>query len=333
MTDKTDLNIVPTRVKSGAMALIPQDFEQTWRLATLLSRSGQMVPDVYRDNPEACAMAIMWGMELGISPIQALQGIAPINGRAAVWGDLALALVIAHPDFVDLDEQPMLDNVGGVMGFQCTAKRRNRPDVMRQFTMADAAKAGLIAKAANKGGPWRDYPQRMLQMRARSWAMRDCFADAMRGLSSADEMRDVAEGEFEVVVKPGRAPIAEPKPKRAKDEAPVPGPNIGAVPVEEIEPGEVIAETAEAEPVIEPGQGEPEIEPVAVKVSETEAATGDLLGPGTHKPLSAGEIKMLAIYRKQAGASEQDVIDQVGDLVHSGNFKAAIDWLAAKASA
>jgi hypothetical protein len=30
-------------------------------------------------------------------------------------------------------------------------------------------------------GPWEHYPQRMLQMRARAFALRDGFADVLRG--------------------------------------------------------------------------------------------------------------------------------------------------------
>ena len=47
-------------------------------------------------------------------------------------------------------------------------------------------KAGLWGKA----GPWSQYPKRMLQMRARSFALRDKFADALSGLLMAEEVQD-----------------------------------------------------------------------------------------------------------------------------------------------
>src|SRR3546814_17968193 len=58
--------------------------------------------------------------------------------------------------------------------------------------MDDAKKAGR----AGKQGPWSQYPQRMLQMRARAWAMRDGFADVLKGIGIAEEVRDfpVVEG-------------------------------------------------------------------------------------------------------------------------------------------
>ena len=39
--------------------------------------------------------------------------------------------------------------------------------------------------------PWYKYPKRMLQMRARSWALRDTFADILAGFSTVEEARDI----------------------------------------------------------------------------------------------------------------------------------------------
>jgi len=66
------------------------------RLADLLAQS-EMVPPDYRDKPANVFLALQWGQELGLGPLQALQNIACINGRPSIWGDAALALVQAHP--------------------------------------------------------------------------------------------------------------------------------------------------------------------------------------------------------------------------------------------
>jgi hypothetical protein len=50
----------------------------------------------------------------------------------------------------------------------------------------DAKRAGLWTKA----GPWQTYPRRMLQMRARSFALRDAFPDVLKGLISVKEALD-----------------------------------------------------------------------------------------------------------------------------------------------
>jgi hypothetical protein len=55
-----------------------------------------------------------------------------------------------------------------------------------KFTVADAKKAGLWGKT----GPWTQYPKRMLQMRARGFALRDAFPDVLKGLVTAEEAQD-----------------------------------------------------------------------------------------------------------------------------------------------
>ena len=53
----------------------------------------------------------------------------------------------------------------------------------------------------DKKGPWQQYPYRMLQMRARSWGLRDGFADALKGMQVREEIEDIepvaAEGDDE----------------------------------------------------------------------------------------------------------------------------------------
>lgn len=55
-------------------------------------------------NPAGAMICIQMGLEVGLSPMQAIQNVAVINGRPTVWGDSALALCKAHPDFEYLKE-------------------------------------------------------------------------------------------------------------------------------------------------------------------------------------------------------------------------------------
>jgi hypothetical protein len=58
--------------------------------------------------------------------------------------------------------------------------------VSRKFSAQDAKKAGLL----NKAGPWTQYPDRMLQMRARGFCARDAVPDVLRGMYVREEMED-----------------------------------------------------------------------------------------------------------------------------------------------
>jgi hypothetical protein len=69
----------------------------------------------------------------------------------------------------------------------CEAKRRGYPaPTVVRFSVADAKKAALWGKS----GPWQQYPTRMLALRARGFALRNAFADALRGLITAEEAQD-----------------------------------------------------------------------------------------------------------------------------------------------
>lgn len=163
---------------------VPQSVEQIEMLAKIIARS-DLAPKDYRGKPENTMVAIMMGQEIGVSPMQAVQGIAVINGRPSVWGDLLLALCRAHPQCQGIDESLEYDNAGNVVAAICKAQR-NGHQQERRFSVEDAKRAGLWTK----DGPWKQYPNRMLQMRARGFCLRDVFADALRGLSCAEEQAD-----------------------------------------------------------------------------------------------------------------------------------------------
>lgn len=165
---------------------VPQSVEQIEMLAKIIARS-DLAPKDYRGKPENTMVAIMMGQEIGVSPMQAVQGIAVINGRPSVWGDLLLALCRAHPQCQGIDESLEYDNAGNVIAAVCKARRNNHTQE-RRFSVEDAKRAGLWTK----DGPWKQYPNRMLQMRARGFCLRDVFADALRGLSCAEEQADFA---------------------------------------------------------------------------------------------------------------------------------------------
>ena len=195
-------DVITTTPKAGGW-LQPATMGEAMELATIFAKSG-LVPKAYAGNPSACFVAMAFGESLGMAPLQAMQSVAVVNGYPAVYGDGMLALAQASPSFEDIEE----DFEDGVA--TCTVKRKGRRPVVRTFGEADAKKAQLWGKA----GPWQQYPQRMLQMRARSWALRDAFADVLRGLQSVEEMRDVPPDVIDVTPAPAAAPAAAlPAPK------------------------------------------------------------------------------------------------------------------------
>lgn len=160
--------------------LSPQTFEQALTFCDYLADS-DLVPKDFKGKPANCLIAIQWGAELGLKPLQALQNLAIINGRPALWGDAVIALVRSSPLCEYITEA---DDGGTAV---CRVKRRGESEEVRTFSMDDAKVAGLLGKS----GPWTQYPKRMRQMRARAFALRDVFPDVLRGMPIAEEIMDV----------------------------------------------------------------------------------------------------------------------------------------------
>jgi hypothetical protein len=167
-------------------AIVPTDFDQMQRMARILCAS-QMVPKQYKDKFEDTVVAIMYGAEVGLTPIASLQSIAVINGMPGMYGDAMLALVQGSGILEDIEEKLEGEDSDAPVAF-CTVKRKDRATpTVRAFSRVDAQKAGLWAKQ----GPWTQYPKRMLQMRARSFALRDAFPDVLRGVRAREELEDM----------------------------------------------------------------------------------------------------------------------------------------------
>ena len=168
--------------RSSGLVMRPQNITEAMNMATMLARS-EMVPKPYRNRPEDVLVAMMLGSELGLNPIQALQNIAVINGRPCVWGDALPALAQNHPAWGGMEES--FDDA--TMTATCTVWRKDGPRHSQSFGKADAEKAGLWGKQ----GPWQSYPKRMLALRARGFALRNQFADALAGLITREEADDM----------------------------------------------------------------------------------------------------------------------------------------------
>ena len=179
-----------------ASGLALQSFDDAFRFAKMVAAS-EFAPKDFKGKPESCLLAIQHGSEVGLSPMQSLQSIAVINGRPTIWGDAALALVQACSVCEYVREY--LEGEGDNLTAVCEAKRQGYPaPTTVRFSVADAKKASLWGKT----GPWTQYPSRMLQLRARGFALRNAFADALRGLVTAEEAQDYPTQPEPVVVRP-----------------------------------------------------------------------------------------------------------------------------------
>lgn len=171
--------------------------EARYRIAQYAIAS-RMVPKSY-STPEQVMIGMEYAYELGLQPLTGLRSIAIINGTPSIFGELPMALV-RRSDLIDWYDEKIYDKDLKEICLEnknLTAepwvgwgkyKRKGGSTVERFFTMDDAKRAGLL----NKDGPWRTYPRRMLQMRARSHALKDLFPDVLLGISVSEYDHNLA---------------------------------------------------------------------------------------------------------------------------------------------
>lgn len=145
------------------------------------------------ETPQKLFIAVAMGAEVGLSPMQSVQNIAPINGRPSLYGPIALGLVQASGLLASMEEY--FENGAGVhvetvtkdssddVKAVCVTRRKGGNEVKSTFSVAEAKAAGLWIKA----GPWSQYKGRMLQYRARGFNLADNFSDVLKGLKTVEE--------------------------------------------------------------------------------------------------------------------------------------------------
>lgn len=195
--------------------------DQAFAMCEKLAKSA-VVPSAYRGKPADLFVAMQMASELGLPPLNSLANIAVINGKPSLYGDAMIAVARAHPLCQKIEET--YDST--TMTATCTVYRIKRAvdniaavveKVQASFGKGDAVAAGLWGRQ----GPWKSYPKRMLQMRARGFALRDAFPDALRGVIIYEEAKDLPiQHAVEDIDPSPPAPALESNPEETPQETP-----------------------------------------------------------------------------------------------------------------
>lgn len=180
------MTIEPHNPAAAAAAKVPVavgrpqgDLDSMWRFAQALAQSN-LLPQALRNKPSDVMVTVLYGQELGLAPMQAIQGVYVVNGRptlaAQTW--VALARKAGHKVRV-LDEKPD----------SCTVAvyRSDDPEhpVIGTFTLEDAKRAGLASKDV-----WKQHPGAMLYARAASIALRRGCPEIALGFYTEHEVEE-----------------------------------------------------------------------------------------------------------------------------------------------
>lgn len=191
---KTQLGFVEQALESLETALTYADG---------LVKTGVLPKHYYDQNgnpkqgsPQSVLLVIQMGREIGMSNLQAIQQIVPVNNTLSIKGDGAKALIMASKLCSKWVEEEF--GSGEEWGVKITAKRSDTgEEKTSSFTIADAKRAGLwVSKEMAeknerlKFGAWYKYPKRMIKYRALGFLCRDLFPDVLQGMVTLEEAED-----------------------------------------------------------------------------------------------------------------------------------------------
>jgi 5'-3' exonuclease len=157
--------------------LEPMNIDQAFRLARGLANSrlyGKF------PNAEAIMAVIIRGREMGLGALTALDSMHVIEGRPSPSAHLIIARAKAHPDCEYLQ---CLETTPTRSVWE-TKNRRNPKPTKLEYTIEQAAQAGLTSR----GGNWKARPAEMLRKSCGVQLARLEYPDAALGLVCPEEM-------------------------------------------------------------------------------------------------------------------------------------------------
>lgn len=140
----------------------------------------EFVPRAYRNNPPAITAAVLYGDEIGLGPLVAVNEIHVIEGRVFVSAEAQRALVLAAGHAIWLEAQSTTSVTW------CGRRAATDETTRVTWTLDDARRARLDGKPN-----WRAYPRQMLSARSSAELCRAMFPDVIGGIGALEEVGDL----------------------------------------------------------------------------------------------------------------------------------------------
>jgi hypothetical protein len=150
-----------------------------WRFSETAINSGLLPSGV--KSAEAAFIIIATGLELKLSPMQSLRGIAVIEGKPVLSAALAMALALRHPLCRYFT---LIESNAKLATFE--TQRGEAAPVRKTWTIEDAQRADLTSKST-----WKKYPMAMLEARCLAALARSVYPDTFFGVYIGDEEDDI----------------------------------------------------------------------------------------------------------------------------------------------
>jgi hypothetical protein len=161
-----------------AKAYEPRDYAEALQMAKTLAGSSLLGA---LKTPEAVFLVMATGAEMGIPPTAALRSIHIVQNKPVLSADLIVALCLKSPLCEYFTCKSSTDKEATYI-----TRRRGSDPVTNQFTIEDAARAGL----ANKDN-YKNYGRAMLRHRAAAELARMVYPDLVLGIYAEEEIAEV----------------------------------------------------------------------------------------------------------------------------------------------
>lgn len=177
-------------------ALVPASMSEAEQLAQRLAQSS-LAPDALRGKPHDVLAIVLTGLELGLSPMQALRGIYVVKGRPVLAADTLVALCVRSEHCLYFRRVESTDKVATY-----ETHRKGHPEPVRLSWTSDMAK-----RAGLGGQTWSAHPEAMLRHRCAAALARDVYPDLVLGMYEESEGEEMAR--VEVAERRAPAPTVE----------------------------------------------------------------------------------------------------------------------------
>lgn len=295
------ISILPPKQAPAAHAMAvlmeaSQAMDIAYRYASSVCRT-QVCPQRFRGKPEDGAAAILYGLEVGLSPAQSLQRVVVIHGMPSLEARTMVGLLQARGYQVSVHK--IEDTFATVWGWypdspkvfgtdpedKDTYGKRLNPDSTSTWTIERALQAGYVPTINPSTGKYRTNssgklignekyitdPQAMLKAKGQAEVSRDLAPEVLMGIQYATEDLQSESWDGTIAVQRPRpeavtvdeilsdAAPAEPEPEEQPEtgQAPAPAPEPVQSRVSTEQLAEEVPEEAPADPVESPPQSTP----------------------------------------------------------------------------
>ena len=160
-----------------------------YKAADVLSKT-DMIPMAYRGKPGNCFIAIDMATRMNVSPLLVMGMLNIVQGNAGWNGQGCIALINNCGRFtpIEFEEEARDDGY-----FSCIAYATEKSSgKVLKGTKVDRDLAQACGWLDKNGSYWKKMPHQMARYRAAAFFARTYCPDALMGLYTDDELRDIS---------------------------------------------------------------------------------------------------------------------------------------------